>query len=186
MLNVISGTLSAGAPPVSPTSYESISTVTVGGGGASSISFTSIPSTYKHLEIRGIGQINTGTEYALVRFNSDSGANYSIHYLNGSGAAASAGAATSSNQAAMFYGMGMPSTANTFGAGVCAILDYADTNKYKTVRSLDGFDANGSGGIELCSSSWRNTAAITSISLTPNSSKTFNQYSSFALYGIKG
>jgi len=186
MIGAITAGLFSTGVAASTTAYESISTVTVGGGGASSISFTSIPSTFKHLEIRGIGQINTGTEYALVRFNSDSGANYSIHYLNGSGSAASAGAATSTNQAAMFYGMGMPSTASTFGVGVCSILDYADTNKYKTVRALDGFDANGSGGVELVSSSWRNTAAITSISLTPNSSKTFAQYSSFALYGIKG
>ena len=185
MLNVISGLLSGGAA-ASTNSYESISTVTVGSGGVSSITFSSIPSTYKHLEIRGIGQINTGTEYALLRFNSDSGANYSIHYLNGNGTSATAGAGTSTNQAAMFYGMGMPSTANVFGVGVCSILDYADTNKYKTVRSLDGFDANGSGGVELCSSSWRSTSAITSISLTPNSSKTFTQYSQFALYGIKG
>jgi len=185
LLNVIAGIHGTGVAAAT-NSYESIATVSVGSGGTSTISFTSIPSTYKHLEIRGIGQINTGTEYALVRFNSDSGANYSIHFLSGNGSAASAGAATSANQAAMFYGMGMPSTANTFGAGVCTILDYADTNKYKTVRSLDGFDANGSGGIELVSSSWRNTAAITSISLTPNSSKTFTQYSQFALYGIKG
>lgn len=182
ILGIIASSFRSAAGPVG--AYDSLATVTLSTSTAS-ITFAGIPAGYKHLEIRGIGQINTGTEYALLRFNSDSGANYSIHYLNGNGSAASAGAATSTNQAAMFYGMGMPSTANTFGVGICSILDYADTNKYKTVRSLDGFDANGSGGVELCSSSWRSTSAITSITLTPNSSKTFNQYSQFALYGVR-
>ena len=185
MLNQIAAIHGTGVA-ASTNSYESIQTVTVGGGGSSSITFTSIPSTYKHLEIRGIGQINTGTEYALVRFNSDSGANYSEHHLSGNGTSAAAGGNANYNQMGMFFAMGMPSTANTFGAAICTILDYADTNKYKTIRSLDGFDANGSGGIELVSGSWRSTSAVTSISLTPNSSKTFTQYSQFALYGIKG
>jgi hypothetical protein len=74
--------------------------------------------------------------------------------------------------------------ANTFGTFILDILDYKDTNKYKTARSLDGSDANGSGEISLRSGSWRNTAAITSITLTPTGTG-IAQYSSFALYGIK-
>jgi hypothetical protein len=46
MLNIVSGLFSEGAPPVSPTSYESIQTVTVGSGGAADITFTSIPSDF--------------------------------------------------------------------------------------------------------------------------------------------
>jgi hypothetical protein len=66
------------------------------------------------------------------------------------------------------------------------ILDYTSTNKNKTVRSLGGFDRNGGGIITLSSSLWFKTPeAITSIRLKPQSSS-WTQYSSFALYGIKG
>lgn len=80
---------------------------------------------------------------------------------------------------------GSTATANVFGAIVLDILDYADTNKYKTTRSLAGLDSNTAGGaLQLASGSWRNTAAITSI--TFSSGTNFQQYSTLALYGIKG
>jgi hypothetical protein len=64
-------------------------------------------------------------------------------------------------------------------------LDYTNTNKNKTARSLWGYDANGSGYVGLYSGLWRNTSAINRIDYVP-ASGTFPQYSSFALYGIKG
>jgi len=168
----------------STTSYESIATVTVGSGGSSSISFTSIPSTYKHLQIRGLGRDSTSNNaYLLIRFNSDSGANYARHWLTGSGASATANGFADTTEIGAPYSL--PSTAsNTFGASIIDILDYTNTNKYKTVKSFAGWDANGSGYITLSSGFWRNTNAITSITLTNES--TFAQYSQFALYGIRG
>jgi hypothetical protein len=76
--------------------------------------------------------------------------------------------------------------ANVFGTFIIDILDYANTSKYKTQRGLGGADLNGSGYISFNSGNWRNTNAITSISLTPLYGSQFAQYSSFALYGIKG
>ncbi len=182
MLNTISGLLSGG---VAGTDFESISTTTVGAGGVSSITFSSIPSTYTHLQIRGFNKDTTvisGTQVLSVQFNGDTAANYSFHRLTGNGSAASSAAGTSTT---LFYtGTTIANVANTFGAFVLDILDYKDTNKYKTARSLDGSDANGSGEISLRSGSWRNTAAITSITLTPTGTG-IAQYSSFALYGIK-
>jgi len=78
----------------------------------------------------------------------------------------------------------MSTDANIRGGFIVDILDYANTNKYKTVRSLNGNDANGSGSMNLSSNVWLSTAAITSLTLS--SSSDFRQYSSFALYGIKG
>ena len=67
---------------------------------------------------------------------------------------------------------------------VADILDFNSTNKYKTVRGLGGYDGNDTNGIvTFRSGAWMNTAAVTSITLLPNSS--FAQYSSFALYGVK-
>jgi hypothetical protein len=161
-------------------SYESISTVTVGAGGASSIVFNSIPATYTHLQIRGISKMSSGASL-YGQLNSDTGSNYARHYINGSGSGAASGGNSSFSN--MFFG----STANatsTFGANIIDILDYTNTNKYKTTRSLSGNDANGSGFVQFMSGLWMNTAAVTTITITGDSN--FDQYSSFALYGIKG
>ena len=158
--------------------------VQVGSAGASSIDFTSIPSTYKHLQIRIIANVST-TDAITIRFNGDTGNNYALHRLEGQGSTASAGASSSRSNMGILTGPGFASTANTFGASIVDILDYTSTSKNKTLRALSGSDRNGSGGVELDSGLWFATpAAITSINLLP-ASGTINQYSQFALYGIK-
>jgi len=172
--------------------YDSIATVIVGSGGSSSISFTSIPSTYTHLELRviaqsAIGSGSGGGQY-FMNFNSDTGTNYTRHDLVGDGtSASSAGFATGTyNYVPIQRGYYTASASNIFSGHIVSILDYTNTNKNKTVRNFGGFDANGSGEMYLSSSLWTNTSAITSISITAISSNLFRQYSSFALYGIKG
>ena len=167
--------------------FDSIATTTVGSGGAADVTFSSIPSTYTHLQVRAIARstaVQTSTN-CYLRFNSDSGSNYSTHYLLGQGTSASAGAETST--AYIYTGalIAASSTASSFEGSVIDVLDYANTNKYKTVRTLAGWDANGSGFIALWSGSWRNTNAVTSITLLPATGN-FAQYSHFALYGVKG
>jgi hypothetical protein len=166
-----------------PNSYESIATVNVGSGGASSISFTSIPSTYQHLQIRAINIGNTGSTwgYFTMRFNGDSSSNYPRHQLWGNGTSAQAYADTGNSSA--FSSISSLSAGN-FAASVIDILDYSNTNKYKTLRSLSGVDLSGDGAVALMSSMWQATSAINSITILPNTN--FAQYSSFALYGIKG
>ena len=159
--------------------YESIQTVTVGSGGASSISFTSIPSTYKHLQIRGIA---TPSVAANLRgtFNNDTANNYAYHYLSGDGSTAAAGNGSTALYAGYLASATYPS------AFVIDVLDYANTSKNKTLRSLFGVDVNGAGGYVLLTSSlWTSTSAINQFTLYPQSGS-FAQYSSFALYGIKG
>jgi hypothetical protein len=83
------------------------------------------------------------------------------------------------------------SAGSGWSAGVVDILDYTDTNKYTTVRWLQGFDTNGTvagygGLVVFTSGSWMNTAAVTSISFEVEGSRSYTEYSSFALYGIKG
>ena len=166
------------------TDYESIQTVTVGAGGSVSIDFTSISSAYTHLQLRGINRNETANNTFRLRFNSDSGSNYSRHFLYGDGSTVTPVGAASQTS----IGAGIISTstqgANIFSSFVIDILDYKDTTKYKTMRSLGGYDANGSGFVGLFSGVWLNTAAITSITLLSDSGDQ-NQYSSFALYGIK-
>lgn len=154
--------------------FESIATVTVGSGGSSSITFSSIPGTYAHLQLRAIHRLTTAQDIALT-FNA--GSLSRRHYLYGDGATAAAGADTTNGVFAS------PTTADTFGATIVDFLDYANTNKTKTIRSFTGKDVNGSGGqILLMSQLYDWTGAITSITL---SGPTVQQHSHFALYGIK-
>jgi hypothetical protein len=76
--------------------------------------------------------------------------------------------------------------ANIFGVSIIDIFDYANTNKYKTVRTLTGADRNGAGLLRMWSSNWRSLSAVTSITLYAQTTPNISQYSSFALYGIKG
>ena len=165
--------------------FESIATTTVDATADLTVTFSSIPSTYKHLQIRAIALSNSDTAPTLLRFNSDTGANYSQHYLAGQGSVTASGgtASTSSITLAGIYARGLD--ASNPWAFVIDILDYTDTNKYTTVRALHGADYNGSGEVNLTSGNWRNTAAVSTITLSMASSG-FNQYSHFALYGIKG
>jgi hypothetical protein len=158
----------------------------VGSGGQSSISFTSIPSTYKHLQIRCLARSTYATtqDNAYFILNSDSTASYSFHYVYGSGTTASAGGSVTQTKNLLDGEPGSSIGANIFGATILDILDYTNTNKYKTSRMLTGWDGNGSGNIALQSGLWQNTAAINSITITNTGS--FAQYSSFALYGVKG
>jgi hypothetical protein len=177
--------------------YESIATVTLG-TSASTISFTSIPSTYTHLQLRGSIQSNRSSynvDNATVRFNSDSGANYSRHNVNASASTTTApeaygtGGATFGGPIPVVTGV----ATNVFNGFVLDILDYANTNKYKTMRILAGYDVNGTGGtgsfggtVGLYSGAWQNTNAVTSITFAPVDGTNFTQYSTVALYGIKG
>lgn len=164
-------------------SYDSISTVTVGAGGTSSISFNSISQDYTHLQIRAITKNTSSSNFAAMRFNSDTGSNYSAHYIDGDGTSATVGGASNYDRSYFGY-TSTSSQTNIFGVSIIDILDYKNTNKFKTVRVLTGVDANGSGTVELSSSSWRSTSAITDINVF-FSSNNFAQYSQIALYGIK-
>ena len=164
-------------------SYESIATFS-GTGSSGIITFSSIPSTYKHLQIRFIAR-STGSaaSYLAITLNSTT-TNYYGHYLAGSGTSASAGPTGVTNQMEFYQAIGN-STSSSFGAGILDILDYTDTNKNTTVRGLTGTDFNGSGSILLGSNAWFNTAAVTSIKIEANQGS-YVTGSQFALYGIKG
>ena len=166
--------------------YDSIATTTVGGAGAATITFSSIPATYTHLQLRLFGR-STGSNtqsYVKLEFNGDTtGGNYYSHYIQADGSTVAAGA--NASLSAHYDIAGANATASVFGAIIFDVLDYANTSKYKTSKVLGGVDNNGSGRMNLTSGLWSNTAAITSIVLTP-ASGSFAQYTSAALYGIRG
>ena len=175
---------------ISTSSYESIATVN-GTGLSTAITFSSIPQTYKHLQIRAVMRDTNGsTGYGEtdIRLNNNSGgtSSYVKHYLRGNGSAASSGYFSNIDD---LYGSAYPrggSYPNVVGGQIIDILDYTNTNKYKTVRVFGGFDGNGAGEVSVWSGLYfANTNAITEISIFPNLSG-FTTTSTFALYGIKG
>jgi hypothetical protein len=158
------------------------------GTTASSVTFSNIPNTYKHLQIRCILRESLGTTIGgmYIQVNGDTGSNYAWHRVWGDGASASAGASSSTTAQLSGIIATTSGTASVFSSAIIDILDYANTNKYKTIRSLTGLDYNGSGYVGLHSGLWMNTAAVTSITINPDSSQNWQQYSRFSLYGIKG
>jgi hypothetical protein len=173
-------------------SFDSIATYAVGSTAQSVITFSSIPSTYKHLQLRAFARNNSATTETaiLVRLNSDSTANNyrPRHLLTGDGAAVNAyadGYGTFSGlMAGSTYGGGNP--ASLFAPNIIDIFDYADTTKLTTTRAINGSETNGDGYASIVSGLWLNSAAVNTITLQVYDGASFVQYSHFALYGIKG
>lgn len=169
--------------------YESISAVTVPSGGVSSITFSSIPQNYSHLQIRVLARSSdsAGTVNVTTQLNGDASASYSWHRIFGNGASVGANGVASQTSAIIGQISGATAAANIFGVAVIDLLDYSSSNKFKTLRALFGFDDNngGAGGVvQLFSGLWQNTSPNTSITLFAGGG--FAQNSQIALYGIKG
>jgi hypothetical protein len=161
---------------------------------AASITFSSIPQDYTHLQIRAIGRYTaggTGSEANNMQFNGDTTfTNYRNHLLYGDGGGT---AAATNDQSSTYAGVSFNDfwrggeASGIFATIIYDILDYTNTNKNKVVRSLNGFEKNASGGnVRFNSGVWLNTSAITSIRFIPANGLSYAQYTNFALYGIKG
>jgi hypothetical protein len=172
--------------PAAAGAYELISTTTLS-STATSITLSSIPSTYKHLQIRMVAQSTRPSvqDDNYMEFNGNTtSTNYYSHRLAADGS--SVYSATNANLLNLGPIAGN-SNANIFGVKIIDILDYANTSKNTTVRAVSG-NPNTTGGAErigLYSGVFNNTAAITSI-LFYNSNNPFASKTRVSLYGIKG
>ena len=151
--------------------YTPLATVTLG-SSASSVTFSSIPATYRDLVVVGD---YTGSTIALVlmRFNGDTGANYSAVEMAGQSAGAISNTATNINFGAIYNANKTTITSQ--------IMDYSATDKHKTVLRRYGNAAQSE--VAAAAGRWANTAAITTIAVVCNSG-TFSSGSTFNLYGI--
>lgn len=176
--------------------FESIATVVIS-TATDTVTFNNIPQTYKHLQIRAlVGKAASGNNQIVsIRFNNDSSAIYNVHNLLGTGAAAVSDTfnnVSPANSAGVFC-LRADSSVNTFCGVVSDLLDYTDTNKFSTLRSLYGFDTNGTangasqfGFVGMYSTLYRSTNAVSRIDIIGFNTNTFPTNSHFALYGIKG
>jgi hypothetical protein len=167
-------------------SMKPISAITLSASSAS-VEFNNIPSTYSHLQVRALvtGTNATQTGSTSFQLNGDRGSNYTRHQLGGGGATAFVYAIISETKGHI-YGYNDNLNTQVPMVFLMDILDYANTSKYKTTRVFSGSDRNGTapyGDVNLVSSLWLNTNAITSLSIFIGG-QNMGQYSSFALYGI--
>ena len=171
-------------------SYELISTEILTGNQAS-VTFSSLgtySSTYKNLQIRYVARTNRASVFdsGRLKFNGDTGANFTDHGLFGTGSSVGSYAQLNATTGINFGNApGANAAANVFGAGVMDILDAYSTTKFKVTRLLDGVSSS-SPAITLNSGLWRSTASVTDIQLFPNVGTNWVTGSRFSLYGIKG
>lgn len=172
--------------PYVPSAYESISSTVVGAGGAANVTFSSIPQTYKHLQVRfnlRVASSNTQDEmYLTLNGVGSSNAN---HNLWATGSNVTPQALTYTSVIYIGKSIGGTGTSDVFTGGIIDVHDYTSTTKYKTIRTFSGYDANGSGDLQLTSGfNYSDLTALTSLSIRSNSN--LAQNTTVALYGIKG
>lgn len=172
-------------PPFEPTgSYDALATYTVPSGGISAIEFAGIPSTYSHLQLRMSMKADATTNGtpALV-YNGDTSSIYTYHHLQGNGSSVTS-YSPGANYGGTWYINGGQS-ADQYAAYITDIVDYASITKAKTIRTLAGWDNNGSGSIFFASQAYINTSSpISSLRLTVQSGN-ISQFSNISLYGVK-
>jgi len=165
-------------------SYELIATA-LGTGSSNTITFSSIPQAFKHLEIRAVLRSSGFAQSFTIRFNGNSDTLYSSHKLVGNGSSVDVGVAPDQPHISFDSTLGASSEANVVGAAVMQILDYSSTNKNTTLRSLGGVRGT-SNSIHLNSGLFRSTSAITSLSLIAGGTDFFSNLTRVSIYGIKG
>jgi hypothetical protein len=164
------------------TTYTLIDKTTVGSGGVSSITFSSIPQTYTDLKLVCSTRSNVSQVYEIVRLNFNGlTTNQSSRWIEGSGSSATSATSTRIDN----FGTGNTATSSTFANTEFYIPNYTSSN-FKSI-SGDGVGENNatfalSG---LFASLWSSTAAITSIEVDPQDGSAWLEFSSFYLYGIK-
>jgi hypothetical protein len=165
--------------------FTLIDSITVGSGGTSSLTFSSIPSTYTDLCVKISTRNMDGTVLSYVRINGDTGSNYSNRRLYATGSAVASN--SSSGTFFTLYGGGDASsyTANTFSNAEIYIPNYANTSYIKPI-SFDGTTENNAteSYLSFDAGVWNSTSAINSISIF-YSGINQAQYSTAYLYGIK-
>jgi hypothetical protein len=171
--------------------YDALATFTLS-QSTSSITFSGIPSGYKHLQIRAINrdsQTNTDINSLYITFNGIGGSNYSWHRMQafGTGSPVAGGISNTGN---IWIGPSATNgyTSGTYSAHIIDILDYSSNTKFKTVKHIGGLDSNGvgtePGEINLTSGLFMNTGPITSITIDKSGQNQLAN-SHFALYGVK-
>jgi hypothetical protein len=151
--------------------YVPLGTITLG-STASSVTFSSIPSTYRDLVLVHIGA-TSAEDQIRIRFNSDTGSNYSFVQMGGDSGGAFSTSGTLDGARVSFGSTGINST-------IVQIMDYSASDKHTTLLSRAN---KGAGDVRAHAARWANTAVVTTVSFYPITG-TFSSGSTFSLFGI--
>jgi hypothetical protein len=165
-----------------PRTYEPIASQTLG-SNAASVTFSDIPGTYTDLRLVAFARSTRSAtnDFLLLRFNSDSGSNYSRTYLYGNGTSALSTRNSNLTLATVDSFPAANSSSGIFCATVIDFMSYANTNVFKTVLSRNSDNSLTGATVNL----WRSTSAITSILLYPENGPNLASGSTFSLFGLK-
>lgn len=158
-----------------PATYEPISTTTLGTAQAS-VTFSSVSQAYTDIIVVVSGTVSAN-QYVAMRFNSDSGTNYSFTRIAGDGTSAVSARGTSET----FGRLAIGNPTNLFNV-IGQIQNYSNTTTYKTWLSRSNIPADYVGAI---AGLWRSTSAISTIQILTTTADTFSIGTTFTLYGIK-
>ena len=175
--------MSAGAVP---SSEYLIATSIVSGSSAQLITFSNIPQEYKHLVLVGASRSSgsVGNYSVGGRFNDDSASSYSFHVLYGSGSGVLSSGVGSFDYNYAINSNGASYAAGVFTSSIWEILDYSSSQKFKTSRALHGSLDPSLNIINYVSTSWRSTAPVTKITLSPLTNGEWVIGTRFSLYGV--
>lgn len=162
-----------------PTSTEVAIATTTLSSAASTITFSSIPATYTDLRLVLVSTYNTGSSFIRLQFNGDTSTNYSRTNLQGDGSSAFSNRQSS---VALINAGFLPSSSGQTTLLELDVFNYAGST-YKTCLISNSEDNNGSGNVRRIVGLWRSTSAITSLTLTGDSSS-FGIGTTATLYGI--
>lgn len=153
-------------------------------GSQASVSFTSIPATYTDLVVKLSARCDAAIVNIKITFNSDTATNYSQTYIYGDGSSAASGRSSSDTNINPFGLNASTYTSNTFSNAEIYVPSYL-VSQNKPVGFFGVTENNATSAYMMADAGlWRNTAAITSITIAPNANN-FVSGSSFYLYGIK-
>ncbi len=162
-----------------PKTYEPIATQTVG-TAIQTVTFSSIPQTYTDIVVASSIQVS-GNVNVWMRFNSDTGSNYSYTTLEGNGSSATSGRSTNDSKIQLDSVAYPPFSGSSFAPNLVHIMNYSNTTTYKTALLRAN---NGAVGVSLFAGLWRSTAAISTISFVAGAVN-FAVGTTFTLYGVK-
>ena len=186
MTSILSGVVASGktghlSSPIAG-SFDALATISP--SGVSTVTFNGIPNTYTHLQLRVSMLGAAGGSLLTIRFNGDTGNNYTWHALTSQGTGAGSFGATAQSYANVF-GRDVGTSATYPTAVISDILEYSNSTKNKVIRTISGMDANGSGEIHFVSNTWLNTTPINSLTFRTHDGTNFASGTSIALYGVK-
>jgi len=189
MSPILTGVIASGisgnlTPPWSPQGgYDALASVVTSGSTTQIITINSIPSGYKHLQVRAtMNCTEVNNMYLRLGDGSgpDSGANYSWHQSFSTGSSAVANGASSGTFSYIGYNF---NTAYP-NSSIIDIIDYSSNSKHKTFFTLAGTEANGTGYVQIWGGNWRSLNPVSSLSLTAGSGY-FNAGTKLDVYGVR-